>query len=123
MTINDFTEIQREALFDLAVLAMYSDGHLAAVEDAGLQRLLAAMGLNSDYDRGRYCDAAVSRVSRHSQTADAARAYGATLAEEFSSRAQRLQALDILNDIVASDRHITLQEGSYLAAITEALRI
>ena len=123
MNIKDFTEQQLQALLDLVVLAMYADGHLAAVEDARVQRLLAAMGYDSEYDRGKHYDAAVSRVSRHSQTAAAARAHAATLAQSFTTREQRRQAHDVLNDLVTSDSQVAPQESSYLAIVSEVFQM
>ncbi len=122
MDLHDFSGPQRQALLDLAILAMYADGNLTAVEDARVQRLLTGMGYDTDYDRGRQYDAAVTRVSRHSQTAEAARAYAATLAQGFTTREQRSQAYDLIQELVTSDSHITLQEGSYLTLVTEAFQ-
>src|SRR5687768_5260813 len=95
MNLNDFTEAQRQALLDLAMLAMYADGHLAAAEDERIQRLLTAMGFSTDYDRGKHFDASVSRVSRHSATAAAARAHAESLAKTFATREQRRRVHDI----------------------------
>ena len=123
MNLKGFTEQQCQALLDLAVLAMYADGHLALVEDARVQRLLSAMGYDSDYDRDKHYDAAVSRVSRHSQTAEAARAHAATLAHGFTTKEHRQQVYDVLSDLVTSDSKIAPQEGSYLAVVRQAFQM
>jgi hypothetical protein len=73
------------AFLDLAMLAMYADGHLASAEDERVHRLLTAMGLGADYERNAQYDAAVSRIRRHSQTAEAVRTHVLTLAESFTS--------------------------------------
>ena len=75
MDLKKLTKRQQEALLDLAMLAMYADGHLSFSEDERVLRLLGAMGFDTEYDRGRQFDASVSRVSRHSVTAEAARAH------------------------------------------------
>ncbi|MCW5930006.1 MAG: TerB family tellurite resistance protein [Chitinophagaceae bacterium] len=122
MNIKDFTEPQQQALLDLAALAMYADGHLASKEDERVLRLLGAMGFDSDYDRRRHYDAAVTRVSRHSQTADSARAYALTLSQAFSTREQRQAVEKILDEIVTSDRHVSDPENNFLSLVSEALQ-
>jgi uncharacterized tellurite resistance protein B-like protein len=123
VNIEDFTEPQRQALLDLTVLAMYADGHLAAVEDARVKRLLTTMGYDSDYDRGKHYDAAVSRVSRHSQTPEVARAHAAELSRCFTTQEHRRQVHDILSDLVTSDSQVAPQEISYLAVVKEAFQL
>ena len=123
MNLKGFTEQECQGLLDLAVLAMYADGHLALVEDARVQRLLTAMGCDSDYDRDKHYDAAVSRVSRHSQTVEVARAHAATLAQVFTTREHRRQAYDVLSDLAASDNQVAPQEGSYLAVVRQAFQM
>jgi uncharacterized tellurite resistance protein B-like protein len=123
MNIKDLTEQQKLALLDLAMIAMYADGHLTTVEDERVHRLLGSMGLPSDYDRDKYYDASVSRVSRHSQTAEAARIHATTLAQAFSTREQRRYVQKILEELVTSDGHISLQESSLLSVVREALQM
>jgi uncharacterized tellurite resistance protein B-like protein len=122
MNLNDFSEPQRQALLDLALLAMYADGHLASVEDERVQTLLIAMGFATDYDRGRHHDASVTRVSRHTGTAEAARAHATALAQSFTTREQRQKVQDILEDLVKSDNTVAPQETSFLALLREILQ-
>jgi uncharacterized tellurite resistance protein B-like protein len=121
MNLNSFTAPQKQALLDLATLAMYADGHLAATEDARVLRLLGLMGF-SDSERDRAYDAAISRVGRHSQNVESARAYAATLAQTFTTREQRRTVQQTLEDVVSSDRHVSIQENDFLALATEALQ-
>ena len=121
MNIKDFTEQQRQALLDLVTLAMYADGHLAATEDARVLRLLGAMGFATDYDRTKHYDAAVTRVSRHSQTAESARAYALTQAQVFTTRDQRRLVSQTLDDVVSSDSHVAERESSFLTLVREVL--
>jgi uncharacterized tellurite resistance protein B-like protein len=122
MNIKDFTEQQRQAVLDLATLAMYADGHLATAEDDRVLRLLGTMGFTTDYDRGKQYDAAITRVSRHSATAESARNYAATQAQAFSTREQRRAVQELLNTIVTSDGQVSPQENSFLAAVREVLQ-
>ncbi|MEK7676270.1 MAG: hypothetical protein AAB676_10610 [Verrucomicrobiota bacterium] len=123
MNLKEFTDQQREALLDLAMLAMYADGHLASVEDDRVHKLLTAMGFTTEFDRGKHYDAAVSRVSRHSQTAEAARAHTATLAQTFTTREDRRRVHDVLEDLLASDSRVAPQESDYLAVVREAFQM
>ena len=93
------------------------------MEDERVLRLLGAMGYETDYDRNRYYDAAVTRVSRHSQNAESARAYAETQSHVFASRDQRRIVEGVLDDIVTSDTHVSLQEASFLSVVREALQI
>ena len=123
MDIKDLTEQQQQAFLDLAMLAMYADGHLTTVEDERVRRLLGTMGCTSDYDCNKQYDASVSRVSRHSQTREASCIHAATLAKSFTTHEQRRRVLEIMAELIASDSHITLQEGNLLSVVREALQL
>src|SRR3954454_9980154 len=82
-TIKDFSAPQKQALLDLAMLAMYADGHLAISEDERVNRLLGSMGFTSDVERTAAYDASISRIARHSQTAEAALLRAKTLTQSF----------------------------------------
>src|SRR5690349_10646701 len=110
MNIKEFSQPQQMALVDLAILGMYVDGHLASIEDARVQRLLTMMGFNSEYDRNKQYDAAVSRVARHSKTAEAARKHAVTLAQGFTTREHRRHVHDALDDLLTSDNKVAPQE-------------
>ncbi|HRY49506.1 MAG TPA: TerB family tellurite resistance protein [Candidatus Paceibacterota bacterium] len=122
INIKDLTEQQTQALLDLAMLAMYADGHLASAEDERIHRLLTAMGFATDYDCSKHYDASIGRISRHSQTAAAARTHTATLAQSFTTRDQRRRVLDVLDDLTSSDRSVAPQESSYLAIVREVFQ-
>lgn len=121
MNIKDFSEQQREALLDLVTLAMYADGHLAQAEDERMLRLLDKLELTTDYERRRQYDAAVSRVSRHSQSADEARAYALERAQVFDTHEQRRLVSQALDEIVTSDTHVSDKENSFISLVREAL--
>jgi uncharacterized tellurite resistance protein B-like protein len=123
MNINDFSEPQRQALLDLLVLAMYADGHLAVAEDARVQRLLTAMGFESQYDHERLFDASVTRVRQHSNSAETARAHAVELAEGFRTREQRRGLYDLLEDLMASDTQVSSDETRFLSVVREVLQI
>ena len=120
MSIKHFTGPQQEALLDLALLAMYADGHLASAEDERVHRLLSAMGLEDEDGQARIYDSAVARVRGVVGSATTARSHAAHLSARFSEPAQRHEVLSVLEDLLASDNLVVPQERGYLAAVREA---
>jgi uncharacterized tellurite resistance protein B-like protein len=124
MNLRNLSVLQREAMLDLALLAMYADGHLASAEDERVHRLLAAMGLDeAGSDLARHYDAAVARVRSHAQSAAAARAHALQLAARFATPEHRRNVVAMIDELVASDSRVAPQESDYLAAVQGALRI
>ncbi len=123
MNLNDFTEQQRLALLDLLVLAMYADGHLASAEDARVQRLLTAMGFESEYDHERILDASITRVRPHSETAEAARAHATELARAFTTQQHRRNVYELLDDLIGSDDRVSTEERRFLSVIGQIFQI
>jgi uncharacterized tellurite resistance protein B-like protein len=123
MNPSALTSVQQQALLDLAMLAMYADGHLASSEDARVLRLLTALGYNTDYDRGRLYDVAVTRVRQHLTTADAASSYARELAAAFPDAGQRRDVHDLLTEILSSDNRVAPQEATFLTTVRQALAL
>lgn len=121
MNYDTFSAEQKYALLDMVTLAMYADGHLAGAEDDRVLRLLGALGFTSDYERSREYDAAISRVSRHSKTAESAREYALDQAQLFTTRDQRRLVALALDEIVTSDRHVADSENTFLSLIRGVL--
>lgn len=122
MNLNEFTIRQKEALLDLILLAMYADGHLAGAEETRVLGLLSAMGFDSEYDRARQYDAAVTRIRRQAGTANSAAAYVTTLVTAFETPEQSHAVEEVLDSMVVSDRHVALQETDLLSQVRQTLR-
>ena len=120
---TSFTEPQRRALLDLLCLARYIDGHLDAIEDARLEALLNAMGYDTEYDRQRELDAAVTRVRPHTQPPQSARTHAINLTKNFTEREQQRQVYAALESIVTSDAHITTGESQLLEELRGRFRL
>lgn len=120
MTATDLSPPQKAALLDLALLAMYADGHLAGIEDERIHRLLGQMGFVTESDRNREYDASVARISRFTQTPEASLAHATTLANSFPIHDQRRLVQATLDDLVISDTRVSLQESGLLSGIREA---
>ena len=123
MNLKTLSEPQRRALLDLLVLGMYADAHLAAAEDSDVRQLLGEMGFDTDSDRDREIDAAVSRIRRHTSSVEAARERATELALAFPAKDQRRQVHELLDELLASDNTVTESEKSFAAVVGEALRV
>lgn len=115
MNLTEFTDSEKSALLDLLVLGMYADGHLAAVEDTRLQRLLDAMCLPSDHAKQKAVDASVTRAARLGSSSASVHGAVAEIAKMFSSPEARRRACDALDDLLASDSKVTDREKAFLA--------
>jgi hypothetical protein len=122
MNITGFAESEKQALLDLLVLGMYADGHIAAVEDARLQRLLDTMPLTSEHARQKVVDASVTKVRRLGVSADSIRGQVAELAKAFSAPEVRRRVCDVLDDLLASDSKVSDQEQAFVAVVREAFK-
>lgn len=122
MTASDLSPTQKAALLDLALLAIYADGHLARIEDERIHRLLGQMGYTVESDQNREYDASVTRIRHFTQASDSSLAQAIALAQSFPLQDHRRLVLATLDDLVSSDTHVSLQESSLLSAIREALK-
>lgn len=118
-----YTEVDRRALLDLLILAMYIDGHLAHVEDVRLRRILDTMGFATEFDRNREFDAAVTRVRPHVENRERARSYAADLAHRFGSVEERRFVLDALDEFMKCDSAISAEEMRLLALVKELFSV
>jgi len=122
MEISRLTEAQQKALLDILILAMYADARLDLGEDARLQRLLEAMGVNTEYDRDRYLDDAITRLRNHSQNAQVARTHAVELAKSFTDPEQCRGVYALIEQQVNSDNSVVPAEHEFLTAMLAALK-
>jgi uncharacterized tellurite resistance protein B-like protein len=113
MDFKNLSVEQRNALLDLLVLGMYSDGHVARSEDARIERILRAMGFASQYDRDREFDAATTRVRAGVDAERAARELG----KVFSSKVDRADVVRVLTELIGSDSRVTAEETRFLETV------
>src|SRR5690348_14106740 len=114
MEISRFSEQQRQALLDLLILAMYADGRLDLAEDARLQRVLASMGVETEYDRDRILDDSITRLRDHSINSQAARARAIQLAQSFTNAEQCRGVYQLLEQQMNSDNNVAPAEHEFL---------
>jgi hypothetical protein len=123
MEIARLTDPQRQALVDLLILAMYADGHLDLVEDARLERLLATMGVETEYDRDRVLDESITRLREYSQNPQVARAHAVQLAQLFTDPEQCRGVYQVIEQQINSDNKVVSAEHEFLSAMRQALRL
>ncbi|HEY2083907.1 MAG TPA: tellurite resistance TerB family protein [Verrucomicrobiae bacterium] len=123
MEITRLTEQQRGALLDILILAMYADGRLDLEEDARLNRLLAAMGFETEYDRDRQLDDSITRLREYSQNPQVARTRAMQLAQSFTDPEQRRGVYQLVEQQVNSDNSVVPAEHEFLSAIRQALKL
>ena len=123
MEISRLTDPQRLALIDLLILAMYADGSLDLNEDARLERLLATMGVETEYDRGRVLDDSITRLRVYSQSPQLARTHAAQLAQAFTDPEQCRGVYQLIEQQVNSDNSVVPAEHEFLSAMRQALKL
>ena len=121
--LTGFSATQKQALFDLLILAMYADGHLTSFEDEQLQKLLAAMGFVDEIDRQREFDAAVTRIRPCIQSIHKAKELALGLADEFTDRAQQTKVLAAVHKIMSSDFNVSTWESTLLSELRMKFRL
>lgn len=123
MEIARLTDQQRNALLDLLILAMYADGRLDLEEDARLNRLLTAMGFETEYDRDRQLDESITRLREYSQNPQVARTRAVQLAQSFTDPEQCRGVYQLLEQQANSDNNVVPNEHEFLSAIRQALKL
>ena len=119
----DFSALQKLALFDLLILAMYADGHLSTVEDELLQQLLVAMGHKEEMDRQREFDAAVTRIRPFVQSIQKAKGQALLLASAFSVRSQQKKVYAAVQQMMTADKHVSSWESTLLSELRLVFRL
>jgi hypothetical protein len=121
--LTGFSATQKQALFDLLILAMYSDGHLSSAEDEQLQKLLAGMGFIEEPARQREFDAAVTRIRPSIQSIYKAKELALGLADEFTDRSQQKQVFAAVEQIMMYDNKISTWENTLLMELRMKFRL
>jgi hypothetical protein len=122
MEISKLTLQQQGALLEILILAMYADGSLDLEEDARLNRVLSAMGVETEYDRDRVLDDCITRL-REYQSPERARTHAVQLAKLFTDPEQCRGLYQIIEQQVNSDNSVVPAEHEFLSAMRQALKV
>ena len=117
MNITGFSQQEKEALVDLLILGMYSDGHLASAENVRIKKLTSELGLPTDYERQLFLDAAFNRARQRQTGAGSAREGISELAPLFASESHRKEACQALEELLGSDHQVTESEQNFLNSV------
>ncbi|MHB1307315.1 MAG: hypothetical protein ACYC23_09570 [Limisphaerales bacterium] len=120
INLHGFDVSQQEALLDLLVLGMYSDGRLTAIEDDRIQSLLAGMGCESRPEGERLFDASVTRVRQHLEPPDATLDFVMELARRFPGRELQGRVQALLDELLAADSQLTTEERLFEGLVRDA---
>ncbi len=123
MEISKLTLQQQGALLEILILAMYADGSLDLEEDARLNRVLTAMGVETEYDRDRVLDETITRLREYSQTPQLARTHAVQLAQSFTDPEQCRGLYQLIEQQVNSDNSVVPAEHEFLSAMRAALKL
>lgn len=121
--LTGFSSAQKQALFDLLILAMYADGHLSTFEDEVLKKLLVGMGFTDEIDQQREFDAAVTRIRPMLKNIYTAKEHALLLADAFTVRSQQTQVLAAVHDIMSSDFNVSTWESTLLMELRMKFRL
>ena len=121
--LTDFSKTQKQALFDLLILAMYVDGHLTTFEDEQLQQLLACMGFTEEPARQREFDAAVTRIRPSIESINKAKELALGLADAFTDRRQQQQVFGVILQIMGADFNVSTWESTLLMELRMKFRL
>lgn len=123
MEISKLTLQQQAALLEILILAMYADGSLDLEEDARLNRVLTAMGVETEYDRDRVLDECITRLRQYSQNPQLARDHAVQLAQSFKDPEQCRGVYQLIEQQVNSDNSVVPNEHEFLSAMRAALKL
>jgi hypothetical protein len=121
MEISRLTLQQQAALLEILILAMYADGSLDLDEDARLNRVLATMGVDNEYDRDRVLDDCITRLRDYAQSPQLARTHAIKLAQIFKDSEQCRGVYQMIEQQVNSDNSVVPNEHEFLSAMRQAL--
>jgi len=121
--VSDFSDSQKQSLFELLILAMYADGQLTSVEDEQLQQLLVAIGHTEESDRQREFDEAVTRMRPFVQSIQKAKDQAILLADAFTVRDQQKRVYAAVTEMMTADKHVSSWESTLLSELRLRFRM
>jgi len=102
---------------------MYSDGKLGAVEGPLVRGVLDTFQFESELRPQPVSGRFIARVREEAQTADSARAYAVSLAQNFASPEHKRAVYKALDRVVASDNELSARENALLSLVNEVFKM
>lgn len=114
------TQKQREALFDLITLALYSDNHISIQEEVLAESAFIAEGWESEYPKNLFLEKSFARARETSDSDEAAAAYVAERAALFTDEASQHEAYGVVQGIISRDG-LAPGDAAFLSTLKNAL--
>lgn len=115
------SQAEREAIIDLLLLGMYTDGHLSLAEEAVFDRKVEALGWESAKSLEYYEAEALPRAQAASESEAATSGLLQFVNERLSTATHRAFALDLLEKLLEADGRVP-SECAFLKQAREQFR-
>ena len=110
---QNFTQPQREAIFDLLLLGTYADSSLKLAESTSVFALTEQLGWESYQDRSEYSETATSRVRAANETDAGTSAFLAQLNTRLADEDVKKLALGLLAKLLEADHDTVESEAGF----------
>ncbi len=121
--LPSLTQPQREAIFDLLLLAMYADSSLKLSENERVYEIVSGLGWNSYQGPSEYAELGTARVRAASVTEAATRDFLETLAGRLETSDAKTFALAVLTRVLSADDDFDPAEESFYQEARSAFGI
>ncbi len=114
------TQAQREALFDLIIIAEYADSHISLLEEQLAESAFIAEGWESEHPKSLFLEQSLARAREADESEEATDAYIAERAAAFTDHASQTEALGVVGGVIGRDG-LGAPESEFLAKLQAAL--
>jgi hypothetical protein len=121
--VPNLTQPQREAIFDLLLLATYADSTLKLKEDQRLYELVSGLGWRSYQEPTEYADTATARVRQAAESDPATQAFLGKLAATLGQSEAKTFALALLLRLLEADEQTPESELAFYSAAKAAFGV
>lgn len=97
------TQKQREALFDILTLSIYSDSHVALEEERLLELAFVAEGWESAHPKPLFLDQSNARARAAAESDETMNAYIMEKAAAFTTSESQTEALGVVKNVIGRD--------------------
>jgi hypothetical protein len=114
------TQSEREALFDLLTLSIYSDHHISLTEEALLESAFIAEGWESEYPKNLFLEKSFARARAAAESDEEMADYIQERARHLTNEHARIEALGVVKNILVRDG-FNAEESRFMAMLQSAM--
>jgi hypothetical protein len=114
------TQSEREALFDLLTLSIYSDHHVSLTEEALLESAFIAEGWDSEYPKNLFLEKSFARARAAAESDEEMADYIKERARQLTNEHARVEALGVVKNILERDGY-NEDESRFMALLQAAM--